>query len=128
MAYGPEPYDCRSPSSAVYCSLRYSPPPDTVIGLASPSWSWPLLLGVAFAFGVTASGWNGVFLAEVARLAPEGRVGEATGAVLMFGFAGLIVGPLVMAGVAAVANLGVAYGLLGLSTLVGTLALMGKHR
>jgi hypothetical protein len=83
---------------------------------------------VAFAFGVTASGWNGVFLAEVARLAPEGRVGEATGAVLMFGFAGLVLGPLVMAGVAAVANLSVAYGLLGLSTLIGTLALMGKHR
>ena len=99
-----------------------------VMALASPSWSWPLLLGIAFAFGVTASGWNGVFLAEVARLAPEGRVGEATGAVLMFGFAGLVLGPLVMAGVAAVASLSVAYGLLGLSTLVGTLALMGRHR
>jgi len=99
-----------------------------VMALAQPAWSWPLLLAVAFAFGVTASGWNGVFLAEVARLAPEGRVGEATGAVLMFGFAGLVLGPLVMAGVAAVANLSVAYGLLGLSTLIGTLALMGKHR
>ena len=99
-----------------------------VMALAQPAWSWQLLLAVAFAFGVTASGWNGVFLAEVARLAPEGRVGEATGAVLMFGFAGLVLGPLVMAGVAAVANLGVAYGLLGLSTLIGTLALMGKHR
>jgi MFS family permease len=99
-----------------------------VMALASPSWSWPLLLGVAFAFGVTASGWNGVFLAEVARLAPEGRVGEATGAVLMFGFAGLVLGPLVMAGVAAVVNLSVAYALLGLSTLIGTLVLMGKHR
>ena len=99
-----------------------------VMALASPSWSWPLLLGVAFAFGVTASGWNGVFLAEVARLAPKGRVGEATGAVLMFGFAGLVLGPLVMAGVAAVVNLSVAYALLGLSTLIGTLVLMGKHR
>jgi hypothetical protein len=39
-----------------------------------------------------------------------------------------VLGPLVMAGVAAVANLSVAYGLLGLSTLIGTLALMGKHR
>ena len=56
-----------------------------LMALASPTWSWPLLLVVAFVFGVTASGWNGVFLAEVARLAPEGRVGEATGAVLMFG-------------------------------------------
>ena len=69
-----------------------------VMALAQPAWSWPLLLAVAFAFGVTASGWNGVFLAEVARLAPEGRVGEATGAVLMFGFAGLVLGPLVDGG------------------------------
>jgi MFS family permease len=99
-----------------------------VMALAAPTWSWPLLLAVAFAFGVTASGWNGVFLAEVARLAPEGRVGEATGAVLMFGFAGLIMGPLATASIAVVSGLSVAYGLLGLTTLVGTLALMGRHR
>jgi MFS family permease len=99
-----------------------------VMALASPLWSWPLLLGTAFAFGLTASGWNGVFLAEVARLAPEGRVGEATGAVLMFGFAGLVLGPLAMAGVAALSSLSMAFALLGLATLTGTLALMGRHR
>ena len=92
------------------------------------STAWPLLLALAFVFGLTASGWNGVFLAEVARLAPEGRVGEATGAVLMFGFAGLILSPLVMAGVAAAASLSVAFGLLGAATLCGTLLLIGRHR
>ena len=122
-------------------AMRFLPAWTTVIGLglgmsacaavmafAAPSWPWPVLLLVAFAFGVTASGWNGVYLAEVARLAPEGRVGEATGAVLMFGFAGLVLGPLVMAGVAAVSSLGAAYALLGLATLIGTFALMGRHR
>jgi MFS family permease len=98
-----------------------------VIALAGPGWSWPLLLVVTFLFGVTASGWNGVFLAEVARLAPEGRVGEATGAVLMFGFAGLVIGPLAMAGVAALSSLSVAYGLLGLATLLGTLVLLKRE-
>jgi MFS family permease len=97
------------------------------MALAGPSWPWPLLLTMAFAFGVTASGWNGVFLSEVARLAPEGRVGEATGAVLMFGFAGLILGPLVMASVAAISSLSAAYALLGLATLCGTLPLMRRH-
>jgi hypothetical protein len=86
------------------------------------------LLSLAFLFGVTASGWNGVFLAEVARLAPEGRVGEATGAVLMFGFAGLVLGPVAMAGIAAVSSLSVAYALLGLTTLIGTLVLIGRPR
>jgi MFS family permease len=90
--------------------------------------SWPSLLVIAFAFGVTASGWNGVYLAEVARLAPEGRVGEATGAALMFGFAGLILGPLVMAGVAPVADLGVSYAVLGTATLLGTVVLLGRSR
>jgi hypothetical protein len=67
-----------------------------------------------------------VFLSEVARLAPEGRVGEATGAVLMFGFAGLILGPLVMASVAAISSLGAAYALLGLAAFCGTLHLMRR--
>ena len=48
---------------------------------------------LCFFFGLTASGWNGLFLAEVARLAPEGRVSEATGGVLITSFAGLVVGP-----------------------------------
>jgi MFS family permease len=98
------------------------------MALMGPASPWPLLLAVAFCFGLTASGWNGVFLAEVARLAPEGRVGEATGAVLMFGFAGLILGPLFMAGVAAFANLSVAFALLGVASLCGTFVLMGRHR
>jgi hypothetical protein len=40
----------------------------------------------------------------------------------------LIMGPLAMASIAAVSGLSVAYGLLGLTTLVGTFALMGRHR
>ena len=76
---------------------------------------------------MTASGWNGVFLSELARLAPEGRVGEATGAVLMFGFAGLVLGPLAMAGIAAMSSLGVAFAALGLTTLVATFILIGRR-
>ncbi|WP_051512963.1 MFS transporter [Skermanella stibiiresistens] len=53
---------------------------------------WPLTV-LSFLFGLTASGWNGLFLAEVARLAPEGRVGEATGGVLIATFVGLVAGP-----------------------------------
>jgi MFS family permease len=99
------------------------------MALASATWSWPLLLAVAFFFGVTASGWNGVFLAEVARLAPEGRVAEATGAVLVPGFTGLVLGPLLVAGTAGMIGLGGAYAVLGAVTLAGTLVLIaGRHR
>jgi MFS-type transporter involved in bile tolerance (Atg22 family) len=48
---------------------------------------------LAAAFGLTASGWNGVFLAEVARLAPQDRIAETTGAVLTASYAGLLVTP-----------------------------------
>jgi MFS family permease len=50
--------------------------------------------GLAAIFGLTASGWNGVFLAEVARLAPQDRIAETTGAVLTASYAGLLITPL----------------------------------
>ncbi|MHA6344285.1 MFS transporter [Roseivivax sp. CAU 1761] len=53
-----------------------------------------LLLGAVSAlFGAAAIGWNGVFLAEVARIAPPGRVAAATGAALFMTYAGVVAGP-----------------------------------
>jgi predicted MFS family arabinose efflux permease len=56
---------------------------------------WPLA-AVALAcaaFGATAIGWNGVYLAQVARLAPPGKAGDATGGSLVFTYAGVLFGP-----------------------------------
>jgi MFS family permease len=99
-----------------------------LVATASPAWAWPVLLVVAFGFGVTASGWNGVLLAEVARLAPEGRVAEATGAVLVPGFLGLVLGPLLVAGTAGMIGLGAAYAILGAGTLAATLVLVAGRK
>ena len=52
------------------------------------------VLACVFA-GVGSAGWYGVFLAEVARLAPSERVGLATGGALFFLYAAICVGPLV---------------------------------
>ena len=57
--------------------------------------AWPLA-GVALAsaaLGLTAVGWNGVYLAEVSRAVPMDKVGLATGGVLMFTFVGVVLGP-----------------------------------
>lgn len=62
-----------------------------------PGFAW--LAGPAFLLGLTASGWNGVFLAEVATLAPEGRVAEATGGMMTPSYIGLILGPVIFGGV-----------------------------
>jgi hypothetical protein len=69
-----------------------------------------------------------VFLAEVARLAPEGRVAEATGAVLIPAFLGLVLGPLLVAGTASLVGLGLAYAILGAVTLAATLVLIAGRR
>ena len=62
---------------------------------AAFSSAWPLagLAAVCVALGATTVGWNGVYLAEVARVMPAAKVGTATGGVLMFTFLGIAVGP-----------------------------------
>lgn len=77
-------------------------------GAAASSFSapWPLwaVLGICLLYGATAVGWNGVFLAEVARLAPDGRVAIVTGGTQFFTFAGVFIGPPVFGAVAAAAG------------------------
>jgi len=43
--------------------------------------------------GAAAVGWNGVYLAEVARQAPPGKAGLATGGALTCTFLGVVLGP-----------------------------------
>ncbi|WP_157985948.1 MFS transporter [Teichococcus vastitatis] len=56
--------------------------------------SWALY-GCAALVGVTAIGWNGVHMAELARVAPLPLVGDVTSAASLFGFVGSVCGPLV---------------------------------
>lgn len=64
----------------------------------------PALLAAAvlFVFGASAIGWNGVYLAEVARQAPAGQAGLATGGTLAITFLGVVLGPPVFGAVAGV--------------------------
>ena len=50
-------------------------------------------LTVAALFGATAIGWNGVQLAEVARLSPRGAVAAVQGAAGFVTFSGVVAGP-----------------------------------
>jgi predicted MFS family arabinose efflux permease len=53
----------------------------------------PLVLAVLALFGACAIGWNGVYLAEVAREAPAGQASVATGGTLAITFLGVVLGP-----------------------------------
>ena len=65
------------------------------VGVASLSADWPLplVLFLSALFGASAVGWNGVYLAEVARRAPPGRVGALTGGTQFFTFIGALAAP-----------------------------------
>jgi len=57
------------------------------------TWSFGAILAVSAAFGVTAIGWNGVYLAEIARVVPFEQVGRATGGALFVTFFGVVAAP-----------------------------------
>lgn len=63
------------------------------VALITPAWPFGAVLALCAVYGATAVGWNGVYIAEVARIAPGGKVAIATGASLAFTFFGVVVGP-----------------------------------
>jgi sugar phosphate permease len=70
-----------------------------VLSSSLPAW---LVLAVLVVFGASAVGWNGVYLAEVARQAPKGQASVATGGTLAFTFFGVVLGPPVFGAISSV--------------------------
>jgi len=99
-----------------------------ILGLAPPSQSLPAFFGLAMLVGLIVSGWNGVFMAEVARRAPADRVAATTSGVLTAGHIGLTVGPLAFTAAAEALSFGRAFALLGLVALVGAVTLAWNAR
>jgi predicted MFS family arabinose efflux permease len=58
----------------------------------SPQWPYAAILIASAVFGAAAIGWNGVYLAEVARVATAEHAGMATGGSLFFTFCGILLG------------------------------------
>ncbi|MDP4302347.1 MFS transporter [Leptothrix discophora] len=66
-----------------------------LIGLPGLSSAQPLVFGgLMLVLGASASGWNGLLVAEVARLAGPARVGRWAGRLLGHGYLGLTAAPL----------------------------------
>ncbi|MBO1077189.1 MFS transporter [Roseomonas marmotae] len=83
---------------------------------------WPaaLLLLLLCALGACALGWNGVMVAEAARLGGPQRAGEAVGIVLAATFCGVVLGPSALSLIVpAVGSYSGAFALLALSPLAG---------
>jgi MFS family permease len=94
--------------------------------LAGPEWPGMLVTLAGMAMGATAIGWNGVFLAETARLAPHGQVGATTAAAgFVFGACMLVGPPAFSALVQASGGYGLGFGLCAVTALAGA-ALVGR--
>jgi predicted MFS family arabinose efflux permease len=64
-----------------------------VLSQVGAAWSASAVAALVAVFGFSIVGWNGLWMAEIARMAGPGEVGLATGGVLVFTYAGVVVGP-----------------------------------
>ena len=101
-----------------------------LLAAASFSTTWPLwgVVAVGMLLGASAVGWNGVYLAEVARVAPAGQVSTATGGTQFFTFAGALSGPpLFAAAVWATGSYAWAFGLFAVPSAAVALLLLVRR-
>jgi len=100
----------------------------TALALAGPGWPGTAVTLAAVAMGATAVGWNGVLLAEAARIAPAGRVGAATAALgVVFGAAMLVAPSVFSALVAWTGGYAAGFGLCAVAAVFGVVALRGAR-
>jgi MFS family permease len=97
--------------------------------LFSAGWPFVALIAVCAFFGMTAIGWTGVQLAEVARAAPAGQAGAITGASGFITFGGVLVGPPTFALVSALTGgYRAGFAIFGAFALASGVRLIGAHR
>jgi len=89
------------------------------------AWS-PVAMAVTCVLaGAASAGWYGVFLAEIARQAPAGQVGLATGGALFFVYSSIVAGPLAFSAlVATTGSWPTALAVLAALTLIATVNLL----
>jgi MFS family permease len=101
------------------------------LGTGTLQFGWPktLIYVLFFVFGATASGWNGAFLGEVARLAPPGQVSPATGGSLFFVNLCSIAAPVIFASIFAITqSYSETFGLLALTSIAAVFCLLRARR
>jgi predicted MFS family arabinose efflux permease len=96
-----------------------------VIAFLGPAWPTAAIGLLFVVFGATAVGWNGLFLAEVARCSPRDMVSVATSAAMTWNFAGILLGPAMFATVFRLTgSYTLTFGLLSIVALGGVLSLI----
>ena len=63
------------------------------VALSNESWPVWVFYGVAIVLGIGGNGWVGLFLSEIAILAPDGRAADTTSGNQFFMYGGIVTGP-----------------------------------
>lgn len=66
----------------------------TATALAQPGWPRPAMVMIAATFGISASTWNGIAIADVVRAVRPENISAASAAAIALTFAGAVAGPL----------------------------------
>lgn len=90
-----------------------------LMSLFTAAWPVGAIAAVVILLGATASGWNGVFLAEIIRDVRPAEVGLATAGSMMFAYMGTVLGPSLFAGLASAVGFPKAYLVMGAAVLLG---------
>lgn len=93
--------------------------------------AWPVggIAAVVVLLGATASGWNGVFLAEIIRDVRPAEVGLATSGSMMFAYMGTVLGPSLFGGLGSAVGFQKAYLVMGAAVVLGgILGTLGRTR
>ncbi len=100
-----------------------------LMGLFTAAWPVGAIAAVVILLGATASGWNGVFLAEIIRDVRPAEVGLATSGSLMFTYLGIVLGPSLFGALASAVGFPKAYIVMGAAVLLGgMLGAFGRAR
>jgi predicted MFS family arabinose efflux permease len=97
-----------------------------LMSLFTEAWPVAAIAAVVILLGATASGWNGVFLAEIMRDVRPAEVGLATSGSLMFTYLGIVLGPSLFGALASAVGFPKAYIVMGAAVLLG--GMLGAFR
>jgi predicted MFS family arabinose efflux permease len=99
------------------------------MGFVGEGWPRGAIAALFVVFGAAAVGWNGLFLAEVARMSPRGSASVFTSAAMTWNFGGILLGPSIFAAVlSATGSYAVSYFMLAALALAGLLLLAASGR
>lgn len=90
-----------------------------LMSLFTAAWPVSAIAAVVILLGATASGWNGVFLAEIIRDVRPAEVGLATSGSMMFAYMGTVLGPSLFGGLASAVGFPKAYLVMSAAVLLG---------